>query len=124
MAAPTEAELREAIGPRIREAIGNIWELVATNNALDPIVDSDQALSRRGWQDGFRPQDGHPGTFWADLTEDEAKDLMDTMDGVFDLDSLAATMTDAVVEAAVGFAERHPEMPRGRYQPARELVTA
>jgi hypothetical protein len=122
--APTEAEIRETIAERVREAVGNLWEMLANTNALDPITDSDQALTRRGWAEGFHPQEGHPGTLWADLTESEAEDLRATMDEAFNLDSIAEMITEAAVAAALDFAQRHPDIPRGHYQLAREPVPA
>lgn len=116
----TEAEIRESIETPIRDAAKGIYELLGERNALDPIVDSDQALSRRGWQEGFYPQEGHPGTLWADLTEAEAEDLSATMDEAIDFIALGDFITDGVVRAAMEWAARHPAASLGHWRPAGE----
>lgn len=124
MTAPTEAEIREAIHDRVREAVGGIPALLSEGNALDPIIDSDMALTRRGWVEDFYPQDNHPGTLWADLTAEQTAELYAAIDAAIDAERLAEIIIDSVVAAAAEFAGRHPDVPRGQYQPARESVTA
>jgi hypothetical protein len=117
MTAPTEQEIRDAIAERIRRAVETFPEAIRDSNAFDPIDDSDMALTRRGWAEGFYPSDDHPGTFWADLTAGEIAELhgatQAALYGV--LDGLADRITDAVVAATVAFAEAHPDIPRGTY---------
>jgi len=112
---PTEAEIRAAITERVRYAMGNIWETLSNSNALDPITDSDMALTRRGWADGFHPQAGHPGTLWADLTAEESEELNSVFSAAVDPAQLAKVITESVVAAALAFAERHPDIPRGAW---------
>ena len=116
----SEAQIREAIAGRIRENLGNLMDVV--DDALDPVVDSDQASVRRGWVEGFYPGDDHPGTLWADLTAEESEDLRSSIDAAIDRDELAAIVTDRVVVAAAAFGRRHPGLPRGAYRGPRPAV--
>jgi hypothetical protein len=113
MTAPTEAEIRASIEERVRYAVGNVWQML--EHALDPISDSDHALTHRGWADGFYPQDNHPGTLWADMTADEAEALNVAISAAIDFDRIADTITESVVAAVTAFAEKYPDIPRGTY---------
>jgi hypothetical protein len=117
MTAPTEQEIRDAIAERIRRAVETFPEAIRDANALDPIDDSDMALTRRGWVEGFYPSEDHPGTFWADLTTEEIEELHCATEGAMYgvLDGLADRITDAVVAATVAYAKAHPDIPRGTY---------
>jgi hypothetical protein len=118
MAAPTEAEIREAIAEGFDSLVvdhpDGIWD------ALAPINDSDQALVRAGWVEGFYPPEDHPGTLWADLRASESEELHAATGEV-----LAAALRDyleaareGAIAAAVRFAEAHPDIPRGAWRSA------
>ena len=116
MPAPTEAEIRAAIEPEWpEEPAGDPPEWIY--EALMPIVDSDQALIRAGWVEGFHPQRPHPGTLWADMRQDEADELHGAINTVIDeaAREYQRAVLDGVVAATIRFAERHPDIPRGRW---------
>lgn len=113
----TEAEIRAAIAGPLREQF-EVGDTIY--RAIAPVEDSDMALlraGRNGWREDFYPPEGHPGTFWADLTEAEGTELREAVgQAVLDVTHAACEqLIEAVTAAAVRFAEAHPDAPRGRY---------
>ncbi|HUQ44619.1 MAG TPA: hypothetical protein VM451_09465 [Candidatus Limnocylindria bacterium] len=127
MTAPTEAEIREAIEPEWPvDTVGDAPEWVY--EGLGPILDSDQALVRAVWVEGYNPMRPHPGTLWADMTKAEADELHAAISVVVDEAAMTfqRSVLEGAVRAAVAFAEKHPDVPRGHWKAAeqREPVTA
>lgn len=125
MTAPTAAEVREAITRTLHtktlegDDFGGLYE------DFRPILDSDVALTRNRWVESFHATDEHPGTLWADMTTEEAEELSGAMYRVLDrvLHDATILLAEGCIEAAVAFADAHPNIPRGSWQPA-EAVPA
>lgn len=116
-AAPTEAEIREAILSELGDRTITSDDFAGLIDAFAPIMDSDMALVRAGWRDDFYPDADHPGTLWADLTAEETAELDGAMAAVRDRVIRDATqaLVDGCVAAAFAFGQAHPDIPRGRY---------
>jgi len=126
MTAPTEQEIRQAVEVELGDQTINSDDLLGLVDALRPIMDSDMARVRAGWDDEFYPKDDHPGTLWADMTHDEVDELHGAIQDVIHRVAREATVAvvDGCVAAAVAFAGAHPDVPRGRWTARREEVPA
>jgi hypothetical protein len=116
-AAPTEAEIREAILTELGARTIDPDDFAGLADTFAPIMDSDAALTRAGWVDNFYPAADHPGTLWADLTADETAELHGAMAAVRDhvLREATRALVDGCAAAAFAFGQAHPDIPRGRY---------
>lgn len=114
MTAPTEAEIRAAID--VDEI--DFDEAIYGAAAFRAITDSDQALTRRGWAEGFHPVPDHPGTLWADLTDEEDRELREAVEAAADavIADTRRRLVNGVAAAVLAFAESHPDIPRGRWK--------
>lgn len=124
MTAPTEAEIRESILEGLGDGSMSADDFAGLIDAFRPILDSDMARVRAGWDPDFHPYEDHPGTLWADLTRDEVDELQGAMHYVLHRVTREATqaLVEGCIAAAVAFAEAHPDVPRGRWQPHQEAV--
>lgn len=119
MTAPTEAEIREALGDPTDLVGADISDNL--RDAIAPLLDSDQALVRAGWVEDFYPPANHPGTLWADLQPSEAKELHDAIFAAIDEIEFEAAkqLVDRLVAVGVAFAAAHPDIPRGHWPSGR-----
>lgn len=120
MTAPTEAEIREALGDPDRIARADMDRDV--RDAIAPLIDSDQALVRAVWTEDFNPGRDHPGTLWADMRPSEAEELHDAIfAAIREVEREAAVkLIDRVAAVGLAFAEAHPDIPRGHWPMAPE----
>jgi hypothetical protein len=124
MTAPSEQEIRQALTERWGSAGIQLAEEVY--NALDPIMDSDMALTRAGWSNEFHPDDDHPGTLWADMTPAEVKELQGAVREAIERAERAVSdqLLEECIAIGVRFAEAHPDVPRGRWPIQRKEAVA
>ena len=126
MTAPTEAEIHDAILSELGDKTISTDDFGGLIDAVRVILDSDMARLREpaGWdpdfypENAYRPPRQHPGTLWADMTEDEGEALHGALHAVLHrvLADATARLVGECVVATREFAERHPDIPRGRWR--------
>lgn len=120
MANWTDDEIATAIRQSFEGSSLNSDDWWCLYRELGVVDDSDMARVREpdGWAADFTPHEGHPGTLWADLTDDEAAELHDVLwkAGKHVMERVHTELVEAAVAATIALAHDHPDLPRGRYQ--------
>ena len=122
MTAPTEGEIRATV----REGFDRIsledqldFSEGGIFDALAPFMDSQYALPDGTWAHMSSPKEPHVGTLWANMPPIQADELTEGVEAILkEVERAAAAMLEQrLVEFAVGFAAKYPDLDRGTYRP-------
>ena len=116
------SEIRQAIEENLVRMFGDLGFSIDDEPAyevLRPILDSDVARVRTGWDPDFNPPADHPGTLWADMRRSEIDELKDPIYAMIQSAEKAyiAGIVDQVVAYVAKYAAEHPDVPRGTWRP-------